>query len=122
MVPAIGLFSGCDRKKNIALLQVTSRAYHRQQAPPVATTAGGVHSVLALRDDFLEKDRPADQAVAAGTDARLNGQIEVAGFVDQARDFAHGLGDVQQQGTATSDNLVLGHGRSVLLCPMGPAR
>jgi hypothetical protein len=42
--------------------------------------------------------------------------------VDQAAHFAGCLGDVQQQGAAASDNLVLGHGRRDLLCPMGPAR
>jgi hypothetical protein len=74
------------------------------------------------RQDLLDQDRPADQGVAALADTGLHRQVEIAGFVDEAADFASRLGDVQQQGAATSDSVICGHGRRVLLCPMGPAR
>jgi hypothetical protein len=46
------------------------------------------------RQDVLDQDRPADQGVASLADAGLDGQMQVAGFVDEAGDLAGGLGDV----------------------------
>jgi hypothetical protein len=86
--------------------------------------AAGERSVRSdgLGDDVFEQDGPADQGVAAVADAGLDGQMQVAGFVDEAGDFAGGLGDVQEQTTA-STRISFGSGmRDGSSCPMGPAR
>jgi len=50
---------------------------------------------LSSGDDFLQEDRPANQGVPAIPDARLNGQVEVTGLMDEPADLSSGLGDVQ---------------------------
>jgi hypothetical protein len=40
---------------------------------------------------------PADQGIPAATHARLDVQVQVAGFMDQAADFAVSAGDVDRQ-------------------------
>jgi hypothetical protein len=44
----------------------------------------------------------------------------MAGFVDQAADFAGRLGDVHQQRMPTTGNVILGH-EGLLLVSLGPA-
>jgi hypothetical protein len=41
-----------------------------------------------LRNHFVEQDSPADQGVAAIADTGLDRQVEIAGLVDEAADFA----------------------------------
>jgi hypothetical protein len=50
--------------------------------------------VAGLGNDLFEQDRPADQAVTALADPRLDEQVQVVGFVDQPADFAGRRGDV----------------------------
>jgi hypothetical protein len=66
-------------------------------------------------------DTPADQGVAALADAGLDRQVEMAGLVDQAADFAGRLGDIDQQHMPATVTSSLGM-RGSSLCPMGPAR
>ena len=73
------------------------------------------------RDHLFEQDGPADQGVAAVADARLHGQVEIAGFVDQAADFAGRLSDVDQQHVPATGNVILGH-EGLLLVSLAPAR
>ena len=83
----------------------------RHSTRPSAATKAGAH-----------KSRPADERVTPVADARLHRQVEIVGFVDQARDFDGCLGDVQEQHAPTArDIVVIGHG-AVPPCPMGPAR
>jgi hypothetical protein len=64
-------------------------------------------------------DTPADQGVAALADAGLDRQVEMAGLVDQAADFAGRLGDVDHMPATVTSSLGM---RGSSLCPMGPAR
>jgi hypothetical protein len=77
--------------------------------------------VIEARQDLPEQDSPADEGVAALADAGLYRQVEVAGFVDEAADFAGRLGDVDQQGVPTTGSVVGGHEGSLLVV-RGPAR
>ena len=62
--------------------------------------------LAGLGDDVFEQDGPADQRVAAVADARIDGQVQVAGFVDQARDFAGRLGDVEDERAPAARDIV----------------
>ena len=72
--------------------------------------------LAGLGNDVFEQDCPADEGVASFADAGLDGQVQVAGFVDKAGDFAGSLGDVQEQTTAARRSRVdVGHEGSLLV-------
>jgi hypothetical protein len=55
---------------------------------------------------LLKKNRPPDERVSPVPDAGLHRQVEIAGFVDQAADFAGRLGDVDQQRMPATGNVI----------------
>jgi hypothetical protein len=87
-----------------------------RQRPPKASLRGPlVYPAPAGRapgsgQQLLQQHGPADQGIAALADTALYRQVEIAGFVDQVRDFAGGLGDIQDQHAASARDIVMvGH-------------
>jgi hypothetical protein len=74
-----------------------------------------------LGQQLLQEDGPADQSIATLADARLDGQVEIAGFVDQAADFAGRLVTSTSSTCRRRVTSSLGM-RASSSCPMGPAR
>ena len=65
---------------------------------------------MALRDDFLEQDRPADQGVAAVADAWLDGQVQTPSRAYRKADAGGQVAHLASQEPAGSSRVILGQG------------